>query len=150
MQFTPRMAIYTAVLAILLGMIAYFLAGRTEVETTILRTTGSMYELLDNGNVRNLYTVSVANKTNDVINLDLRLKMPRGEATVVGPALKVPPQGLRESIFTVEIPWANLFATNSAIIVEVISGGEVLEEVQSTFVGPEPGKHEEREESEEK
>lgn len=148
LRFTPRMAIYTGVLVVLLGLIGFFLSGRSKVETTILRTTGSMYELLDSGVVRNLYTVSVANKTNDVMNLDLRLKTPRGEATVVGPALEVPPRGLKESIFTVEIPRTNLVATNSAIIVEVVSDGKVLEEVRSTFVGPDPGEHEEHEKHE--
>jgi len=145
LRFTPRMAIYTAVLVVLLGLIGFFLSGRSQVETTILRTTGSMYELLENGDVRNLYTVSVANKTNETMKIDLRLKSPKGEATVVGPALEVLPQGLKESILTVEIPRTNLFAANSAIIVEVVSNGNVLEEVRSTFVGPEPGRHEEHE-----
>ncbi len=140
LRFTPRMAIYTGVLVILIGLIGFFLSGRAKVETTILRTTGSMYELLDNGVVRNLYTVSVANKTGELMSVDLRLKSPQGEVTVVGPALEVPPQGLKESIFTVEIPRANLFVANSGIVVEVVSAGEVLEEVRSTFVGPDPRK----------
>ena len=138
LRFTPRMAIYTGVLVVLLGLIGVFLSGRSKVETTILRTTGSMYELLENGTVRNLYTVSVANKTSEPMTVELRLKSPKGEATVVGPALEVLPQGLKESIFTVEIPQTNLFAVNSAIVVEVVSGGKILEEVRSTFVGPEP------------
>lgn len=148
LRFTPRMAIYTAVLVVLLGLIGVILSGRSKVETTILRTTGSMYELLPSGDVRNLYTVSVANKTSEPMRIDLRLKSPNGEATVVGPALEVPPQGLKESIFTVEIPRTNLFAANSAIVVEVVFGGEVLEEVRSTFVGPDPRKHDEREDDE--
>lgn len=140
LQFTARMAIYTAVLAVLIGLIGFFLTKRSLVETTILRTTGSMYELLDNGVVRNLYSVSVANKTSREMSIELRLKAPRGDVTVVGPPLNVPPQGLRESIFTVEIPRTNLFAANSALVVEVVSGGELIEEVRSTFVGPDPRK----------
>jgi cytochrome c oxidase accessory protein FixG len=148
LRFTPRMAIYTGVLVVLLGLISVFLSGRSKVETTILRTTGSMYELLENGTVRNLYTVSVANKTSEPMTVELRLKSPKGEATVVGPALEVLPQGLKESIFTVEIPRTNLFAANSAIVVVVVSGGKVLEEVRSTFVGPDPKKHDQHEEDE--
>lgn len=142
LQFTPRMIIYTVVFSVLLGLIAFFLAQRSQVETTILRTTGSMYELLDDDIVRNLYSVSVANKTSNVMNVELRLRAPKGEITVVGPPLEVPSQGLKESIFIVEIPQSNLFASNSAIVVEVISGGKVLDEIRSTFVGPDPRKHE--------
>ncbi|PWB74123.1 cytochrome c oxidase accessory protein CcoG [candidate division GN15 bacterium] len=149
LRFTPRMGIYTAVLLILVASIGFFMSQRSQVETTILRTTGSLYQLLDNGVVRNLYTVSIANKTSDTMKLDLRLKSPAGQATVVGPALVVPPQGLKESIFTVEIPRTNLFAANSGIVIDVISDGKVLDEVRSTFDGPDPRKHEEQKEHEE-
>jgi cytochrome c oxidase accessory protein FixG len=137
MRFTPRMGIYVAVLAVLVGLIGYFMVGRASVEATILRATGSMYELLDNGNVRNLYTVSVANKSSNEMTVDLKLKSPSGELKIVGPALQVPSQGLKESILTVEIPRNQLYTSNTMIVIEVLLLGKPVQEIRSTFVGPE-------------
>ena len=145
LRFTPRMALYSAVFAVLLTLIGYFLLNRTQMEVTILRTTGSMYELTGNDIVRNLYTVSVANKSGEDMSLELQLKSPKGQLTVVGPALKVPAGGLKESILTIEINRNNLYTSNSPIVIEAISRGKVMQEIRSTFVGPEREREHEHE-----
>lgn len=136
-RFTSRMAIYSVVLAAMLTLITVLLVNRTQVETTILRTTGSLYEELDGGIIRNIYTVSAINKTGDLVPLELRLKSPSGELRLLGPELEVPPLGNDQSVISVEIPKKNLFITNSPIVIEVVSEGDVIDEIRSTFVGPE-------------
>lgn len=146
LRFTPRMGIYTGVLAILVGLIIFFLASRSEVETTILRTTGSLYEKLDNGSIRNLYTVSVINKTGEMIPLTLEMVQPQGTLTVVGPPLEVPPQGKDETVISVQVPRKQLFSSNTTVLINVKHGNEVIEEVRTTFVGPDPREHQEEHE----
>ena len=140
MKFTPRMMLYTAILVVLTIVIAMLMFNRKEVETTVLRATGSLYVELENGSIRNLYTVSVANKTSHELPVELRLKSPHGELAVVGPRLEVKPHGLSESVFDVEIPRRELFTANTLIAIEVLSNGKLIQEIRTTFVGPEPGK----------
>ncbi len=118
LRFTPRMGIYTGVLLLLVGLIIFFLASRSEVETTILRTTGSLYEKLEDGTIRNLYTVSVINKTGVMIPLTLEMKQPDGILTIVGPPLEVPPQGKDETVIAVQVPRKHLFSSNSTVIIQ--------------------------------
>lgn len=138
MRFTPRMWIYTGVLSVLTILIVFFLASRSEVETTVLRTTGSLFEELPDGSIRNLYTVSVINKTAESLPLTLEMVQPQGTLTIVGPPLDVPPQGKDETVIAVQIPRTHLFASNSTVIIRVLQGTEEIEQVRTTFVGPDP------------
>ncbi|MEW6050396.1 MAG: cytochrome c oxidase accessory protein CcoG [Candidatus Zixiibacteriota bacterium] len=137
LRFTPRMKLYTAVLSVLVIVITALLIFRTPVEATILRATGSMYEELSDGNIRNVYTITVTNKTADQLPVTLKLTNVSGKLTILGPELNIPPQGQRESVFSIEIPKSNLFTANSLITIEVMSGDKQLESVRTTFVGPE-------------
>ncbi len=146
MRFTPRMMLYSAILVTLMLVITLLMFNRKEVETTILRATGSLYVELDDDSIRNLYTVSVANKTTRELPVELRLKSPHGQLTVVGPRLQVKPHGLSESVFDVQIPRKSLFTANTLITIEVLSNGKVIQEIRSTFVGPEPKERERHDE----
>ncbi len=150
LRFTPRMWIYTGVLTVLLILIAFFLISRSEVETTILRTTGSLYEELEGGTIRNLYTVSVINKTSENLPLTLKMVQPEGKLTVVGPPLDVPPQGKDETVVSVEIPRKHLFSSNSTVIIHVMEGDDKVEEVRTTFVGPDPRDHHDKDTDDQK
>ncbi|MDX5347547.1 MAG: cytochrome c oxidase accessory protein CcoG, partial [Hymenobacteraceae bacterium] len=60
-----RMYAYTAVLVVLVGALATLLLTRSNVEATVMRAQGQLYQLTDNGHVRNLYNISLINKTNE-------------------------------------------------------------------------------------
>lgn len=138
MTFNLRLKVYSALLVILSSLLIFLLAGRHVVETTVLRVAGSMYAELDNGAIRNLYTVSVVNKTARDLAVKLRLKGNVGELTVVGPPLDVKPQAMSESVFSVQIPRERLLTAIIPIVVEVVSDGKIIDEVRTNFVGPEP------------
>lgn len=138
MSFTPRMKMYTAVLVLLVVATCTLLFLRTPVEATILRTTGSMFEELADGTIRNIYSVKVTNKTGHAMALDLSLVSPKGEIAVVGPPLDLPPQGQVQTVIAVAIPKQNLFTSNSLAEIDVSSGGKIIQKVRTTFVGPEP------------
>ncbi len=137
-RITPRMIGYTVILAALITLLSVLLITRDNVETTILRTSGRLHEMLDNGIVRNLYNVQVVNKTGAVLNVDLALKNITGELRVVGPPLKIAGRSTGESVITVEIPQDQLYSASSMITIQVLNEGKLLEEVRTTFSGPKP------------
>jgi len=136
--FTPRMVAYTITLAAMVSLIAYTMQNRTDVETTILRTSGRIYEVLDDGWIRNPYTVKVVNKTPSRVKIDLALKGTTGRLQVMGPELVAEGFAGAESVFTVEMPSEKLLAANSLLTIEVKHAERVLEEVRTTFSAPEP------------
>ncbi len=141
LNFTPRMKLYVAVLVLLLGATTTLLALRSPVEATILRTTGSMFEELNDGTIRNIYSVKVTNKTGEAMSIDLALVSPKGQVTVVGPALDVKAQGQAQTVISIQIPRTGLYSSNTLMQIDVLSGGKVLQHVRTTFVGPEPARN---------
>ncbi len=138
-SFTPRMYAYSGVLLLLLGVLGYMLTSRAVIETTILRAPGQMYQLTDKGNVRNLYTVQVVNKSNESMDLTLKLIEPKGEITVVGETLTLKPSGMVDGAFFLELEKASLTGLKTPVLIEVWQGDQKIEDVQTTFVGPGAG-----------
>jgi len=134
--FTARVLGYTAVLAILMGLVLFFLTGRGNLDTTILRASGTLYQLKGDTAVTNLYTLKILNKTFEPIPVVLRLLRPEGKLTLVGTGLVVPPDSLVESAFFVELPVSSVPKLNNEIEIGVYAGEELLETVRTTFMGP--------------
>jgi len=135
-RLTGRIAIYSIVLVILLSVMSILMLSRTEVEATILRATGQLYQETDDGTIRNLYSIKLVNKTDRDIRIDLQLKSPAGSITPVGGDMMIPAGELLEAAFFVDINKAQLFTASTLIRIDVVSNTTVLDEITTTFMGP--------------
>ena len=138
LTFNLRLAGYTTVLVVLVSALTYLLISRTDVETTVLRVPGQLYQKTENGNISNLYNIQVINKTFDQISLDIRVLNQEG-ATIkkVGDnRLEVPSNGMVESVYFVEIPEAQVTGTKTPLKLGVFRGDELIEKVTTNFLGP--------------
>ncbi|SFF86389.1 cytochrome c oxidase accessory protein CcoG [Pontibacter chinhatensis] len=134
--FTNRVMGYTAVLAILLTALTTLLLTRDEAEATILRTPGQLYQKAENGQIKNLYNISVINKTNHEMPLTLKLLDKEGTIKVVGNTLILPAQGIVEGVFFAEIAQKELKGMNSEIEIGVFNGEELITSTDTKFLGP--------------
>jgi len=135
-KFTTRMYAYSGILILLLGVLGYMLTSREIIETTILRAPGQMYQLTETGNVRNLYTIQVVNKSAEAMPLNLKLGAPKGELTLVKGALELKAASMVDGAFFLEFAKSELSGFKTDVVVEVWSQGKKIEEVNTTFVGP--------------
>ncbi|MDX5436303.1 MAG: cytochrome c oxidase accessory protein CcoG, partial [Pontibacter sp.] len=133
---TPRVMGYTAVLAILLTALTTLLLTRDEAEATILRTPGQLYQQTEQGHVKNLYNISVINKTNHDMPLTLKLMNKEGTIKVIGNDLVLPAQGIAEGVFFTEIAKEHLTSINSDIEIGVYHGDELITTTDTKFLGP--------------
>jgi len=134
--FTPRVMGYTAVLVILLTALTTLLLTRDAAEATILRTPGQLYQKTEQGTIKNLYNISVINKTNHQMPLSLKLRGQQGTIKVVGNELVLPAQGIVEGVFFTEIPKAALSGMNSEIEIGVYHGDELITTQETKFLAP--------------
>jgi cytochrome c oxidase accessory protein FixG len=134
--FTPRVMGYTAVLAILITALTILLLNRDEAEATILRTPGQLYQTTEQGHIRNLYNISVINKTNHDMPLTLKLLDKEGAIKVIGNELVLPAQGIAEGVFFMEIPKEQLTGVNSEIKIGVFHGEDLITITDTKFLGP--------------
>jgi cytochrome c oxidase accessory protein FixG len=135
-KFTIRSIAYTAVLVILLGVVSYFMLNRTEIEATMMRAAGSLYQEQPEGRISNLYNIKFINKTNDELPLELKLLSHDGEIQLIGGDIIVPGQQIGESVFFIFLNKADVTTHKIEIEVGIFSNGEMIDKAEATFVGP--------------
>ncbi|RTQ53300.1 cytochrome c oxidase accessory protein CcoG [Hymenobacter gummosus] len=137
-RVTGRLKAYTAVLLLLAAAMVGLLVTRSNVAATVLRTPGQLFQKTDRGTVTNLYNISVINKTNAAMPLELRVLQPAGGAVqLVGqPVLQLPAQGLVEGVFFAELPADALPRTSNRLRIGVYSAGRLITEAETKFLAP--------------
>lgn len=135
--FTPRVAGYTGVLLILMTLLTIFVSGRSDVQATMLRVPGMMYQKIDGGLVQNIYNIQFVNKTAEDIELEVVLKGGNGtiESVGEGPVI-LPAKSKIDRVFIVKLPEADLKETKTKIELELRSGDVIIDEVSTNFLGP--------------
>ena len=136
-KFTPRMKGYSAVLFILTGILIGLLFLRTDVEATILRLPGQLFQHKGE-NISNIYTFKIINKTNnDFNNVHFKLVGVKGTLNVVGKQeLQVPKQGMSGGTLFVEINKNLLDSDKTKIKIEVYDGDKKIETSATNFLSP--------------
>jgi cytochrome c oxidase accessory protein FixG len=130
-------ALSGVLMALLLGL-TFLLMSRSNVQATVLRTPGQLFQKTDHGTITNLYNVSVINKTNQPYPITLKVLEPAGgQISFVGAdALTLPAQGITEGVFFVELPWSARRATNQRLRIGVFSQDQLIAETNTKFLGP--------------
>ncbi len=136
-KFTARMKGYTTILTILVGMLIGLLFLRTEVEATILRLPGQLFQHKGE-NISNVYTFKIINKTNnDFNNIHFKLADIKGMLKVVGKQnFKVVKQGMIAGTLFVEINQYVLESDKTKLKIEVYDGDKKIETSRTNFLSP--------------
>ena len=136
-KFTTRMKGYTAVLLIIMGILTGLLFLRTEVEATILRLPGQLFQHKGD-NISNIFTFKIINKTNDDFNdIHFKLHDVKGTIKVVGEQqFKIKRQGSVKGTLFVEINEYLLESDTSKLKIEVYNGNKKIETATTSFLSP--------------
>jgi cytochrome c oxidase accessory protein FixG len=136
-KFTARMKGYSAVLVILIGILIGMLFLRTEVEASILRLPGQLFQHKGE-NISNIYTFKIINKTNtDFDDIHFKLVGIKGTLKLVGiQDLKVPKQGMKSGTLFIEINQYLLENDKTKVQIDVYNGDEKIETTSTNFLSP--------------
>lgn len=135
-RFNGRVAAYSAVLLALVGFLAFLIISRTDVDATVLRTPGQLYQAQPDGRIANLYSIKLTNKTRKDIPVTLKLENIKGEISVVGNALYVPKESYFQSPFFVKIAAGELERRKTKIVIGVYQQNKLIATEETTFMGP--------------
>ena len=136
LRLTPRLIAYIVVLAGLMALLSVLIFTRADVEATVLRAPGSLFQQMPDGRFSNLYTVRIVNKTSRELPVELRLESPAGSLEVMGGILAVPPEKQMENSILVELDPAALKSGTTPIVVGVYAGGKKIQTLKTAFIGP--------------
>lgn len=136
-KFTTRMKGYTAVLFILLSVFVGMLFLRNDVQATVLRIPGQLFEHKGD-KISNVYTYKLINKTiNDFDNVKFEILEPKGIIKNVGKdELHLKREDISQGTFFIEIDQALLEGDKTKVKIGVYSDGKLLETTTTNFLGP--------------
>ena len=134
--FNWRMTAYSAILVVLLGILTYLLASRDEVDATVLRTPGQIFQNQPDGRVSNVYNIKLANKTRKDIPMTLKLEGIKGEITMITPNLVVPAESYHTAPFFVKLDRSSVTRRKTPITIGVYEGTKKIKTATTTFLGP--------------
>ena len=136
-QFTARMKGYSAVLVILIGVLTGLLFLRTDVEASILRLPGQLFQHKGE-NISNVYTFKIINKTNtEFKDIHFKLVGIKGTLKLVGKQdFTVPKQGMNSGTLFIEINQYLLETDKTKLEIEVYNGNNKIETATTNFLSP--------------
>ncbi|SMC35157.1 cytochrome c oxidase accessory protein CcoG [Cellulophaga tyrosinoxydans] len=137
-KFTPRLKGYTAVLVILIGVLVGMLFLRNDVEATVLRLPGQLYEHKEGNIISNVYTYKVVNKTTkDIEDIHFELISHKGTIKLVrNKDFKIPAQKLAEGTLFIEINNSAIKSDKEKVKIAVYSGDKLIETTTTAFLAP--------------
>ncbi len=136
-RFTRRMALYSVVLTGLISLFLFLVFTRAEVETTLLRAQGALFQQTPDGKIENLYTVKIINKTSHDIPIDLAIDNLPGTVRIMGVTpLVVPKEKLAQTSVLILLDPKDLTGASTQLKLGVFSKGKRLETIETAFVGP--------------
>ena len=136
-SFNARIIGYTTVLSILLVAVASMLLLRSDIDTNILRLPGQLYQTEQNGDISNVFTYKMINKTNFDKSVELKLISHKGEIEMVGhEAIVVKANERYEGTLFIKIPKDQLNRTKNKIVIGVFEKDKLIKKVKTNFIGP--------------
>lgn len=139
LRVTPRLVTYCAILLALGCGLAALLLTRSDVDVTLLRMPGALFQQAAEGRISNLYQLKLVNKTTHDLPVELRLEQPAdGRLTVFGPT-RVAAQQLLQSSVLVELAPAQFPAGTAEVVVGAYVEGRRLSRFKTGFIGPRDG-----------
>ncbi|MFN3849850.1 MAG: cytochrome c oxidase accessory protein CcoG [Spirosomataceae bacterium] len=137
-KLSPRAYAYSLVLVGLIGLESFLILSRAEVETTIMRVPGQMYQEQKNGKISNLYNAQIVNKSNAKIEVNLKMADSKGQIRLIDgkKTVSVPASGKSDIVFFLDMNQEDIKKLKTTLEIEVWKGNEKLETLKTNFLGP--------------
>ena len=136
LQVTPRILGYCVILLLLGAGLVTMLLTRSDIDATLLRAPGALFQPAAEGKISNLYLLKLINKTHRPISVQLKLEGTQGTLTTLGGQLDLPAEQQTEASVLIEISPDELASGNTPLTIGVYSGERKLQSIKTIFVGP--------------
>lgn len=138
LQFTRRIKAYIAVLSLLLSLLVFLLVSRTDLDATLMRTSGMTYTSLPDGRVGNLYNLKLVNKTHEDIRVRLKLENIPGEISFINDSFPViRKEDYTQVQFFVKLKRGDLKSWKTPVEIGLYDSAKKIKIIRAKFIGPE-------------
>jgi cytochrome c oxidase accessory protein FixG len=134
---TPRLLAYGAVWLALVAGVGVLLVRRPAIDVLILRQAGALFAVEPNGDVVNLYTVQVFNRSASPRDVTIRAASPMNAwVRPLAPFQRVGAHAMQEGQFLLTVPRNSLSGAATRIQFEIRDRRGVSWMVDSSAIGP--------------
>lgn len=135
-RFTTRVKAYSVVLVLIASALVSMLATREIVDVTILRTQGMIYQKLPDGNIGNLYSARMFNKTHRDLQVGLSIDPKEGSIEVLGKQPLIAKESYAVITFLIKKKANNIKKRNNDIYINISVEGKNIGTKKTSFLGP--------------
>lgn len=137
LHFTTRMKLYSVLLSILVLLLVSLLLTRKDVDATVMRTPGMLYQERGKDSVSNLYNIKLVNKTLQEVPLSIKMEQESGSIQVIGTNhISVKAEGQGSGSFFVVLPRSVIHERKKQITLGLYIGATRIDVVKTNFLGP--------------
>ncbi len=133
---TTRMKAYSVIILVLYGILAYFIYQRKDVDVTVLRSAGMLYQQQPGHYISNLYNGDIINKTDKIQHVQLVPLDPAVKIKYIQAPGELGKESSTKIVFFLMIPESKIHSLKTDITLNVIDHNQVLNTISTTFVGP--------------
>lgn len=137
-KFSARAFGYAAVLFVVLMVFSSLIYKRQDVETTVLRASGTLYQQRGKDSTSNLYNAELTNKTNKTITFTFKPQSDADGISFIEKSVVLPKFGSTHLTFFLIRKNTDIKKYKTDVAFEVIADGKVLSNSTSSFFAP-PG-----------
>jgi polyferredoxin len=134
--WTNRVKAYSLLLVLLLCVLGFLLGTRGDVELTVMRTPGMLFQETPDGQISNLYNFQLANKTNTSIKIKMSTKTEGATIKIIGSLNTLPAAEVSKGSFFIYLPKDKLEDRKTEVNITIMQGRKVLTSTTTHFMGP--------------
>ncbi|ASU31957.1 cytochrome c oxidase accessory protein CcoG [Mucilaginibacter xinganensis] len=135
-RFTVRMMAYSAVILVLMSVLSYFIFTQSDMDITIMRSAGMLYQQQPNKNISNIYNAEIINKTNKTQTITLKPEDASIKIKYIQAPGPIEKGGSSKIVFFIIIPESGIHQAKTDVRLQLVAGNKIIKIVSTAFVGP--------------
>lgn len=135
-SFTGRMMGYSGVIIVLMTVLCYFIFSRGDIDITVLRSAGMLYQEQEGGYISNIYNAEIINKSNTARNISIVSEDPAVKIKYIQAPGAISAGGSVKTVFFLLIPASDIHAAKTDVKINLVLNKKIIQTVSTTFVGP--------------
>lgn len=136
LSFNGRMKGYSAVITVMMSVLCYFIFSRSDIDMTVMRGAGMLYQEQPGGYISNIYNAEVINKSNQNKAITIKAEDPEIKIKYIQAPGIINKGSEVKAMFFVMVPASKILQPKTAIRLQLISDKQVVQTVSTNFVGP--------------
>ncbi len=137
LHYTTRMKFYTGLCLFVLCILSVLLLTRKDIDATVMRTPGMLYQERGADSISNLYNIKLVNKTINAEQITIKLDGDEGKVEIIGkPYISVEEEGQGAGSFFVVLPNTRIHNRKTEIKLSLYIADKKVVSYTTNFLGP--------------